>query len=72
MGLFDIPWIGIRHTNKIAMFFDIPHLIIQAGLKPFPSETGKSLVQLGPIMNNGLLFEEQNLTDKKNTLEINE
>ena len=64
MGLFDTPWIGIKHTNKIAMlrycefnkivkgkitevafFFDIPHLMIQTGLKPFPSETGISLVQ---------------------------
>ena len=84
MGLFDTPWIGIKHTNKIAMlrycefnkivkgkitevamFFDIPHLMIQAGLKPFPLETGISLVQPGPISHNGLLFEEQNLIDTK-------
>ena len=89
MGLFDAPWIGIKHTNKItmlrycefnkivkgkitevAMFFDIPHLMIQAGLKPFPSETGISLVQPGPISHNGLLFEEQNLIDTKNTSEL--
>ena len=89
MGLFDTPWIGIQHTNKIAMlrycefnkivkgkitevamFFDIPHLMIQAGLKPFPLETGISLVQPGPISHNGLLFEEQNLIDTKNTSEL--
>jgi len=89
MGLFDAPWIGIKHTNKIAMlrycefnkivkgkitevamFFDIPHLMIQAGLKPFPSETGISLVQPGPISHNGLLFEEQNLIDTNNTSEL--
>ena len=89
MGLFDAPWIGIKHTNKIAMlrycefnkivkgkitevamFFDIPHLMIQAGLKPFPSETGISLVQPGPISHNGLLFEEQNLIDTKNTSDL--
>ena len=89
MGLFDTPWIGIKHTNKIAMlrycefnkivkgkitevamFFDVPHLMIQAGLKPFPLETGISLVQPGPILHNGLLFEEQNLIDTKNTLEL--
>ena len=89
MGLFDTPWIGIKHTNKIAMlrycefnkivkgkitevamFFDIPHLMIQTGLKPFPLETGISLVQPGPISHNGLLFEEQNLIDTKNTLEL--
>ena len=89
MGLFDTPWIGIKHTNKIAMlrycefnkivkgkitevamFFDIPHLMIQAGLRPFPLETGISLVQPGPISHNGLLFEEQNLIDTKNTSEL--
>ena len=89
MGLFDTPWIGIKHTNKIAMlrycefnkivkgkitevamFFDIPHLMIQAGLKPFPLETGISLVQPGPISHNGLLFQEQNLIDTKNTSEL--
>ena len=89
MGLFDNPWIGIKHTNKIvmlrycefnkivgskitevAMFFDIPHLMIQAGLKPFPSETGKNLVQPGPISHDGLLFKEQNLYDSKKTLEL--
>ena len=89
MGLFDTPWIGIKHTNKIAMlrycefnkivkgkitevamFFDIPHLMIQAGLKPFPLETGISLVQPGPISHNGLLFEEQNLIDTNNTSKL--
>ena len=89
MGLFDTPWIGIKHTNKIAMlrycefnkivkgkitevamFFDIPHLMIQAGLRPFPLETGISLVQPGPISHNGLLFEEQNLIDTKITSEL--
>ena len=89
MGLFDSPWIGIKHTNKIAMlrycefnkivkgkitevamFFDIPHLMIQTGLKPFPLETGISLVQPGPISHNGLLFEEQNLIDTKITSEL--
>ena len=89
MGLFDTPWIGIKHTNKIAMlrycefnkivkgkitevamFFDIPHLMIQAGLRPFPLETGISLVQPGPISHNGLLFEEQNLIDTNNTSEL--
>ena len=89
MGLFDTPWIGIKHTNKIAMlrycefnkivkgkitevamFFDIPHLMIQAGLRPFPLETGISLVQPGPISHNGLLYEEQNLIDTKNTSDL--
>ena len=35
--------------TEVAMFFDIPHLMLQAGIKPFPSETGISLVQPGPL-----------------------
>ena len=46
--------------TEVAMFFDIPHLMIQTGLKPFPLETGISLVQPGPISHNGLSFEEKN------------
>ena len=52
------------------MFFDIPHLMKQVGLKSFQSETGKSLVQQGPMYHNGLLFEEQNFNDTKKTLEL--
>ena len=89
MGLFDNPWINIKHTNKIAMlrycefskiiagkiaevamFFDIPHLMKQVGLKPFPSESGKSLVQPGPIFHNGLLYEKQNFDETKKTSEL--
>ena len=89
MGLFDKPWIGIKHTNKIAMlrycefskiidgkiaevamFFDIPHLMKEVGLKPFPSECGKSLVQPGPIFHNGLLYEKQNFDETKKTSEL--
>lgn len=75
MGLFDVPWLGIRPTGRIAMlryaafhrveagqihetamFFDIPHLMIQAGQNPFPPQTGAHLVQPGPMTHDGLLF----------------
>lgn len=45
--------------TETAMFFDIPHLMIQAGLNPFPPMTGAQLVQPGPQTHTGLMFEPQ-------------
>ncbi|MCA0857091.1 nuclear transport factor 2 family protein [Phaeobacter italicus] len=78
MGLFDLPWLGIRPTGKMAflrycefnkvldgqitetaMYFDIPHLMVQAGQNPFPPQTGAHLVQPGGQPHNGLLFDPQ-------------
>lgn len=42
-----------------AMFFDIPHLMVQAGLQPFPPQTAAQLVQPGPQTHTGLLFDAQ-------------
>ena len=56
--------------TEIAMFFDIPHLMLQAGFKPFPSETGISLVQPGPRTHNGLLFKKQDFAKGIKTLQI--
>ena len=56
--------------SEVAMFFDIPHLMKQAGLQPFPSESGKSLVQLGPVFHDGLLFEKQNFDETTKTSEL--
>ncbi|MFK7877029.1 MAG: ester cyclase [Paracoccaceae bacterium] len=39
-----------------AMFFDIPHLMMQTGLHPFGPQTGQHLVQPGPRTHDGLLF----------------
>lgn len=49
---------GARITD-IAMFFDIPHLMVQAGLTPFREAAGAQLVQPGPQGHGGLLFEPQ-------------
>jgi hypothetical protein len=46
----------IRET---AQFFDIPHLMIQAGQNPFPPQTGAHLVQPGPMTHEGLMWERQ-------------
>ncbi len=56
--------------TEVPMFFDIPHLMLQAGIKPFPSETGISLVQPGPLTHDGLMFNEQDPNEGNKTLEI--
>jgi hypothetical protein len=45
--------------TETAMFFDIPHLMMQAGQNPFPPQTGAMLVQPGPRTHTGLCYEPQ-------------
>ena len=52
-----------------AMFFDIPHLMMQAGQNPFPPQTGAHLVQPGPMTHDGVMFEHQNPAEGAATLE---
>ncbi|MCP4071241.1 MAG: nuclear transport factor 2 family protein [Hyphomicrobiales bacterium] len=54
--------------TETAMFFDIPHLMIQAGLCPFPQQTASHLVQPGPATHDGLLFDVQNPSEGEDTL----
>jgi hypothetical protein len=42
-----------------AMFFDIPHLMAQAGQNSFGPQTGAFLVQPGPATHDGLLYDPQ-------------
>ncbi len=51
-----------------AMFFDIPHLMIQAGLNPFPPQTGAHLIQPGPMTHDGLMFDPQDPAEGEKTL----
>lgn len=44
---------------ETAMYFDIPHIMMQAGLRPFPEQTAAQLVQPGPMTHDGLLYEAQ-------------
>lgn len=53
--------------TETAMFFDIPHLMMQAGLNPFPPQTAAHLVQPGPMTHNGLLFEPQDPVEGRKT-----
>lgn len=43
---------------ETAMFFDIPHLMMQAGLQPFPPQTAAHSVQPGPLTHDGLMFDD--------------
>lgn len=53
---------------ETAMYFDIPHLMMQAGLNPFPPQTGAHLVQPGPMTHDGLMFAQQPPEEGKKTL----
>lgn len=53
---------------ETAMFFDIPHVMMQAGLNPFPPMTGAQLVQPGPMTHTGLLYDEVDPVEGDKTL----
>lgn len=44
---------------ETAMYFDIPHLMVQAGQNPFGPQTAQHMVQPGPRTHDGLMFEPQ-------------
>ena len=54
--------------TETAMFFDIPHVMIQVGLNPFPPQTAAHLIQPGPMTHEGLMFEEQDSAEGEKTL----
>ncbi len=54
--------------TETAMFFDIPHLMLQARVNPFPPQTGAHLVQPGPLTHDGLCFEPQDPAEAEKTL----
>lgn len=54
---------------ETSMYFDIPHLMMQTGLHPFPPQTAAHLVQPGPMTHDGLLFDQQPESEGVATLE---
>jgi len=50
------------------MYFDIPHLMIQAGHTPFLSATAAHMVQPGPMTHDGLLHDIQDAATGEQTL----
>ena len=53
---------------ETAMYFDIPHLMMQAGVNPFPPQTGAHLVQPGPMAHNGVMYDAQPPEDGERTM----
>ena len=53
---------------ETAMYFDIPHLMMQAGQNPFPPQTAAFLVQPGPRTHDGLMFRSQPQAEATATL----
>jgi len=53
---------------ETAMFFDIPHLMMQTGLQPFPPQTAAHLVQPGPMTHEGLMYQAQDPQEGEQTL----
>ncbi len=56
--------------TETAMYFDIPHLMVQAGQNPFPPQTAAHLVQPGPMTHDGLLFSDQPVSEGEKTLAV--
>ena len=56
--------------TETAMYFDIPHLMMQAGLNPFPPQTAAHLVQPGPMTHDGLLFDDAAPDQGRATLDV--
>ena len=54
--------------TETAMFFDIPQVMLQAGLQPFPVATGAHLIQPGPMTHTGLCFDRQDPAEGEKTL----
>ncbi|MDA7423694.1 ester cyclase [Thalassococcus lentus] len=55
---------------ETSMYFDIPHLMVQAGQNPFGPQTAAHLVQPGPITHDGLLYDEQPKNEGRKTLAV--
>jgi len=52
-----------------ALFCDIPHLMMQTGLRPFGPETGQHLVQPGPRTSDGVLLRDAPAEDTQMTVD---
>ncbi|MBE3640425.1 nuclear transport factor 2 family protein [Mangrovicoccus algicola] len=55
---------------ETALYFDLPHFMVQAGLRPFPVQTAAHLVQPGPMTHDGLLTAPQDPAEGAATLAL--
>ena len=56
--------------HETTLYFDIPQVMVQAGLTPFPVQTGAQLVQPGPVTHDGLLHSPQPADETTKTLKL--
>ena len=55
---------------ETALYFDIPHFMMQAGLDPFPQQTAAHMVQPGPIMHDALLYQDVDPSEGQKTMDV--
>jgi predicted ester cyclase len=53
---------------ETAFYFDIPHLMMQAGYSPFKSQTAAHMVQPGPAPHDALLFDDADPAEGQKTM----
>ena len=56
--------------SETAFYFDIPHLMIQAGYQPFKNPTAMHLVQPGPETHDALLFADAPASEGQETMDV--
>lgn len=54
---------------ETALFLDIPALMMQVGLRPFPDQTAAQFVQPGPLPHDGIMTVSQPASEGAKTLE---
>ena len=54
--------------SETAFYFDIPHLMIQAGYSPFSDQKAAHIIQPGPAPHDALLFSDAAVAESKKTL----
>jgi ketosteroid isomerase-like protein len=59
-----------EQITETAMYFDIPHLMMQTGLQPFPPQTASHQVQPGPQTHDGVMFDPQDPERGRATLDL--
>lgn len=54
--------------SETAFYFDIPHLMIQAGYSPFSDQKAAHIIQPGPAPHDALLFSDAAVAESKKTM----
>lgn len=55
--------------SETAFYFDIPHLMIQAGYSPFSDQKAAHIIQPGPAPHDALLFSDATVAESKKTMD---